>query len=111
MPFAQATSMPIAGGRSGDPTPDVPLGPLVDAVLDRLRSSTDADHALHIDVDPNHRLDRDASLAELLIESVVRMAYREMPGGGELAIVSVAMPDGSMEIEVADTGAPSEQQA
>ena len=80
------------------------LESLIGHVIDRVMGGTDADFDINVDCDEDHRLNCDSGLAELLIESVVRSAVREMPGGGELSIASVRCDDGRIEIEVADTG-------
>ena len=79
------------------------LAALIERVAASLLVSHSAAVALEMDIDPEAGVPADPALTSLLVESLIRAAVAEMPGGGDLTITAVTN-DRGYELEIADTG-------
>ena len=79
------------------------LAALIERVAASLLLSHSAAIALEMDIDPDDAVPADPTLTTLLVESLIRAAIAEMPGGGDLNITAVTTDQG-VELEIADTG-------
>lgn len=87
-----------------------PLAIVVESVASNLLMKTPAPICLEVDIDMELRLPVDKASLCQLIDSLVRQAILEMPGGGELTITACETPTG-VEIEIADTGGDVQHRA